>query len=394
MQPISFVEYYYFSTVYYILLLVLSWATSIYYVGSNTQKVLRKDDNDPSQVAAVILTLVIAVFIGLRPIARDFGDMSSYAQGYRGLADYQYLMPDFKTEWFWRDFQYICKFFLKLNEYEFFLATSLIYFGGMLICSLYLIRKNLWLSMLFFLTAFQTFTFSTNGIRNGLACSLVLIALGYVCDKRKLGILPLFMMFLALGTHRSTMLPTTAAILSLYVIKDTKLALRFWLASIAISLVAGNAVENFFASLGFDDRMSAYSAEQYDENVAASFSSTGFRWDFLLYSVFPVIMIWYLTRRRHFNDQSFNILANIYLLCNAFWIMVIRASFSNRFAYLSWFLYPLVMAYPLMRMNIWKDQDRKTAIIFFLYSGFTFFMFFIYYFGTTGFRGFDQYWWK
>ena len=394
MQPISFVEYYYFSTVYYILLLVLSWATSIYYVGSNTQKVLRKDDNDPSQVAAVILTLVIAFFIGLRPIARDFGDMGSYAQGYRGLADYQYLMPDFKTEWFWRDFQYICKFFLKLNEYEFFLATSLIYFGGMLICSLYLIRKNLWLSMLFFLTAFQTYTFSTNGIRNGLACSLVLIALGYVCDKRKLGILPLFMMFLALGTHRSTMLPTTAAILSLYVIKDTKLALRFWLASIAISLVAGNAVENFFASLGFDDRMSSYSASQYDDAESGQFSHTGFRWDFLLYSVFPVIMIWYLTHRRHFNDQSFNILANIYLLCNAFWIMVIRASFSNRFAYLSWFLYPLVMAYPLMRMNIWKDQDRKTAIIFFLYSGFTFFMFFIYYFGTTGFRGFDQYWWK
>jgi hypothetical protein len=74
--------------------------------------------------------------------------------------------------------------------------------------------------------------------------------------------------------------------------------------------------------------------------------------------------------------------------------MVVRAAFSNRFAYLSWFLYPIVFTYPLFRMNIWKDQDRKTALILFAYSGFTFFMFFVYYFGTTGFKGFDQYWWR
>jgi hypothetical protein len=131
--------------------------------------------------------------------------------------------------------------------------------------------------------------------------------------------------------------------------------------------------------------------KEADEEI---FSHTGFRWDFLLYSLFPVVMIWYVTRHRKFNDLGYNVIANTYLFCNAFWIMVIRSSFSNRFAYLSWFMYPLVMFYPLLRMNIWKDQDRKTAIILFLYSLFTFFMFFIYYFGTTGFRGFDQYWWR
>ena len=133
---------------------------------------------------------------------------------------------------------------------------------------------------------------------------------------------------------------------------------------------------------------------QYSEGRASGFSRMGFRWDFLLYSSFPVIMIWYVTQYRKFTSREFSLLANTYLLCNAFWILVIRASYSNRFAYLSWFIYPAVMAYPLMRMNLWKDQDRKTSIIFFLYTGFTFFMFFVYYFGTTGFRGFDQYWWR
>lgn len=394
MQPIEFIPSYYYATVYYIFLLFCSWFTVLYYVGSNTQKLLYNEVGGPSQVVAVLVTLVIAVIVGLRPLERDFGDTRVYAGGYNYIHSLDFRPIDYHTEWFWHDLEVFCRMILKLNVHEFFTLVALVYFGGMLICSYLLSQKNLWLSMMFFFTAFQTFTFATNGIRNGLACSMILIAIAIMIQKQKLTIGPAILMFLALGTHRSAMLPIAASIGSVYLLKDTKLAFRFWLLSIAISLVAGHAVENFFAALGFDDRMSSYSAAQYDEDVASTFSSTGFRWDFLLYSVFPVIMAWYITHRRSFNDPQYNVIANTYLLCNAFWIMVVRAAFSNRFAYLSWFLYPILFTYPLFRMNIWKDQDRKTALILFAYSGFTFFMFFIYYFGTTGFRGFDLYWWK
>ena len=198
-----------------------------------------------------------------------------------------------------------------------------------------------------------------------------------------------------MGIHRSTALPSAAAIASLYFVKDTKTAIRFWIASIAISLVAGPLVERLFAALGFDDRMSNYASINQEEGAMDQFSQSGFRWDFLFYSSGAVAMVWYVTRYRKFKDSVYTIFANSYILCNAFWIMVIRSAFSNRFAYLSWFLYPVVMAYPLLRMNLWKDQDRRTALIFFLYSGFTLFMFFIFYFGTSnGFRGFDLYWYK
>ena len=394
MQPIEFIPYYYYTTVYYIFLLFASWFTVLYYVGSNTQKLLYNESNGPSQIMAILLAVVMSIFIGLRQIVPDFGDTRVYAGGYNYISTMDFVPVNFKTEWMWHNLEVFCKMVLHLNVHEFFLLISFVYFGGMLISSIILVRRNLWLSMLFFYTAFQTITFSLNGIRNGMACSMVLVAIAVMIEKKKLTFVSALLMFLALGTHRSTMLPSVAAIGSLYFLKDTKLALRFWIASIAISLVAGHAVENFFSALGFDDRMSSYSAAQYDENVSSTFSSTGFRWDFLLYSIFPVIMAWYVTQRRRFNDPAYNVIANTYLLCNAFWIMVIRAAFSNRFAYLSWFLYPIVFAYPLFRMNIWKDQDRKTALMLFAYSGFTFFMFFIYYFGTTGFRGFDQYWWK
>lgn len=390
MQPIEFIAYYYYSTAYYCFFLVICWLTTIYHIGSNTQKILHSEGG-PSQPAAVLVTLMVAFFLGLRQIARDFGDSTAYANHYYYVTDYVPL--SLKTEWLWENLGFFCKSVLGMNVHEFFVLVALLYFGGMLICSILLMRKNLWLVMLFFFTAFQTYSFAVNGLRNGLACSLVLVAIAILSEDNSKKIISAILMLLALCIHRSTMLPSAMAFASLYFIKDTKLALRFWYASIVLSLVAGPAFESFFAALGFDDRLSAYRSQTSDDPTA-QFSGAGFRWDFLLYSAMPVLLIWYVTHRRKFVSNGFNLIANTYLLCNAFWILVIRASFSNRFAYLSWFLYPLVVAYPLMRMNLWKDQDRKTAIIFFFYSGFTFFMFFVYYFGTTGFRGFDQYWWR
>ncbi len=393
MNPIDFIEPWYYSTVYYILFLLLSWMTVLYYIGSNNQKILLVEGNNPMQGAALLLTIVLIFFIGLRPVSGFFGDMKMYTHWYVNVLDH-YSPISFSTEWFWDNFAFFCKS-LGLNENEYFLAISFLYYAGMLICALLLMRKNLWIAMLFFFVSFSCYSFATNGIRNGMACSIELIAICLLAEGGIKRSLSFVLMFLAMGIHRSTMLPSAAAIASAFVIKDTKTALRFWVASIGISLVAGPMVESFFASLGFDDRMSDYASVGQSEQSMSQFSQSGFRWDFLFYSMFPVIMTWYVTRVRKFNDQVFNILANTYIFCNAFWIMVIRSAFSNRFAFLSWFIYPVVIAYPLLRMNLWKDQDRKTAIIFFLYSGFTLFMFFIYYFGTgNGFRGFNQYWWK
>ena len=393
MQPIEFIDPWYYSTVYYILLLVLSWATSIYYVGSNGQKLLYAEGS-PSQPVAVLFTILMSFFIGLRQYTRDFGDTHGYVGQYGTMREF--VPVSFNSEWLWHNMQTFCRTLLGMNATDFFVIVAFGYFGGMLFCSLRWTRKNLWLSMLFFFTAFQTYTYGINGIRNGLGCSIILVAISLIEDKNSKSRMAfiLLLMFLAMGIHRSALLPSVAALGSFFFLKDTKLALRFWVASIVISLVAGHAMEDFFAALGFDDRMSRYSNAQYDEDVSSTFSRTGFRWDFLLYGLFPVIMIWYLTVKRKFIDPIYNLIANTYLFCSAFWIMVIRAAFSNRFAYLSWFIYPMVIAYPLLRMNIWKDQDRRTALIFFAYSGFSFFMFFVYYFGTTGFKGFDQYWWR
>ena len=391
MGAIEFVDSWYYSTVYYIFLLAITWITVLYYMGSNGQKILRAEDK-PFQMSSFLLTLLFAFFMGLRPFATEFGDSNGYANYYsNSVTSFQPF--NIHTEWLWYNIQVVCKS-IGLNTHEFFLFTDLVYFGAMYVCSAILMRKNIWIALLFFLTAFQTYTYSVNGIRNGFACSIELIAISLVSGTKPQRYFSYLLMFMAFSVHRSTMIPTTAILMTLFFVKDTHLALRFWLASIAISLVAGPVVEQLFVALGFDDRMTAYIGAQHNAYNQSIFSSTGFRWDFLLYSSAPVAMIWYVTKYRRFSDPEYTAVANAYLLSNAFWIMVIRASFSNRFAYLSWFIYPIVIAYPLLRMNVWKDQDRKTTLILFFYSAFTFFMFFIYYFGTTGFRGFDLYWWR
>ena len=396
MTEIEFIEPFYYNVLYYFLLLFLSWITVLYHIGSNGQKILHQDgDNSISQLSAVMLTFFFIYFLGLRPITRDFGDMWLYARTFYLTTPEDVYQPiSLHGEWLWNNITIFCNH-MGMNENEYFLTIELMYIGSMFFCACYLTRHNLWLTMLFFFTSFSTYTYGTNGIRNGLACSLVLVAICLLIGEHKgRRILSFILMFLAVGIHRSTMLPSASALLTLYVVKDTKWAFRFWLISFALSLTLGNTVAQIFASLGFDDRLEYYYRGQYEEGNSERFSSVGFRWDFWLYSAAPVVMIWYVTRFRKFTEIGYTMIANTYLLCNAFWIIVIRASFSNRFAYLSWFIYPLVIVYPLLRMNLWKDQDRKTAIIYFLYSGFMFFMYFVYYFGTTGFRGFDLYWWR
>ena len=99
----------------------------------------------------------------------------------------------------------------------------------------------------------------------------------------------------------------------------------------------------------------------------------------MFYSAIPIILGYYITIKRKIENKKYSILLSTYLLANAFWIMVIRAQFSDRFAYLSWFLYPVVLSYPLLKMDIWGRKQGVCAYWILLgHLSFTLFMHFIY----------------
>ena len=366
------------------------------YSGSdNCNKLLQKNSIAP----ALVFSVLLIVFIGMRPLSYMFGDSANYAHGYAFDPINAVFSVDLSKEWFWRFLRDTCRVMGGTVHFWFFII-AVVYISFPLIGFQKLVGENAWMAMLFFLSAFSTYQFGVNGLRNGFACSMVILAFAIAANgnisKMLLGGVVLIF---ALGSHKSVMLPLAAFLAATYVIKSPKWAIYFWIASIGVSLVAGGTMVNFFAGLGFDDRMSAYgnSMDQY----ADSFSSTGFRWDFLAYSAMPVWLTWYVTKKAEteralYGDtveeaetnitgagriadahsmRVFNILATTYILANSFWVMVIKAAFSNRFAYLSWFLYPVVLAYAVIRLHIWPDQDRKAGLILLLHAGFTLIMY-------------------
>lgn len=364
---------YIYAQVYYWTAFIICAIVFLRYSSSPNNKLLLQQN---TFMAALLLSVVAILFLGLRPIHPMFGDMVLYARGYQAGKISGYAI-EAKGEWLFTFIQQVC-INLGLSANVFFFIVTLGYIGFQYWACRKLLWENSHIAMLFILSAFEFYVFAVNGLRNGLACAMVMLAMAIAIQGQK-KILPLIfaaiLAYLSTGIHRSCMIPIACAVVALFFVKNPKQALGIWLASIAVSLVSGN----FFVSLmgGFveDDRSRAYVAgSAFNEST---FSRSGFRWDFLLYSVMPVILIWFATQKRKINDVVFNYLGNTYLLANSFWILVIRANFSNRFAYLSWFLYPLVLAYGLIRLKIWDDQDRRIGLYLLAHAGFTLFMFLI-----------------
>lgn len=346
------------------LISILCLLTSFRYIGSTGYALQEKQE---SFITPLILCIILILWIGNRPIHTAFGDTVVYGGEYNRLIP-SITKMDWSKEWVWTWIQHSC----KLTGFSVHVFFTIIEFGY-IISILWAIKEymptNPMLGMLFVLSSLMFFTFGVNGMRNGLACHLILLGFAFILKSNYIaGIL---ITLAAFGIHRSVMLPIAAFSVALLFKDKVKYALYLWLLSIPLSLVLGGTAISFFSSLGFDDRMSSYTN---GTNDMGQFSQTGFRWDFLLYSFFPILMIWYVCIKRQIVDYWYNVLAITYCLCNAFWVMVITASFSNRFAYLSWFMYPVIIAYPLINLPVWDDQDRKTGLILLAYVGFTLFM--------------------
>lgn len=367
-----------YQSIYVGVLFALCVAIAVQYTSSTDGHNIRKVV-PVTQIGAFAFAALVILFVGFRPQSPVFFDMFFYKYDYRQIVAGNAVMVDERGEWLFFEFGKFCSR-MGLSDVMYIFTIDVIYFGLMAVACWRLMRDNMFVALLFCFISFSCFTYGTNGMRNGMACSIAMLAVTLLSGNNWQKVLALFLMFCAYNIHHSTALPSFCAISALLFVKDTRWAIYFWFASILISAVAGNYVTEFFVGLGFDDRMENYAnLDEFGEVKESVNVKAGFRIDFIIYSIMPIIMAWYVTIKRNFQDLTYHIIATTYILANAFWVMVIRSEQSNRFAYLSWFIYPLVIAYPLLRMNIWEDQDRKTAIILFLYAGFTFFMHFVYY---------------
>ena len=354
----------------YVYTLVLGLIALLYYskLTRRSAKFLsEKGITNKSSVA--ILFVIVALFIGDRPISGIFTDMLGYSEMYDAnvLTDHN----DIGIWWLAN----ICND-LGFNSSVWFTLISFIYFGAYLKASNNMSSNCGALIFITFLTAFSTFSYATNTIRSGMSTSLAAAGISYYIFKgRKSKIIACVLFLCSILTHKSSTLPIVCFMVSYYKV-SFKMSIYFWLLSILVSLTVGNTLSMLFENLGFDDRMDQY----LQATDMTGFAHIGFRWDFLLYSMMPILLAFYIILKRGIRDKIYEILISTYILANAFWVMIIRAQFSDRFAYLSWFLYPIVLVYPLLKLNIWGESQGSIAKkILWCHLGFTLFMVFVFY---------------
>lgn len=318
-----------------------------------------------------VYAVLFILIVGLRPLSPVFGDTVNYARTYDRFSQIVDRFSSSKDLLFY-SLMWLCS--RHMGAQGFFLIVEILYVVPIVIGCCRLLKNNADMGLLFCFAAFSFFTYGVNGLRNGVALSLVFLALTFLQGVWWEKIICFFLSLLGIAFHASAALPVICMIIALYV-KKPGFFFVFWLGSIIVSLLFGSSVEHFFASLGFDNRLSDYLHPDIEEDI---YTVTGFRWDFILYSAMPIILGWYVIFKKRVLNSTYLLLLGTYILANAFWIMVIRAEFSNRFAYLSWFLYPIVLAYPLLKLKIWpKTQGRKTAVIMAAHYAFTFIMVFL-----------------
>lgn len=322
--------------------------------------------------SALLLAIIWTVFIGLRPNDPVFADTIGYVAGYYyNLHEPFMLSADVENLLFDNIYRFFSSY--DLGWHTLFVLLSGIYFIGTYIACRKFFPKNTLLAFLVFLGAFSTFSYATNGLKAGNAAALFLCALAYRSEKP---IIALILVLVSWGFHHS-MTPCVLAFFVVWFYNRPKWYFLFWIVCLVFSAAHITFFQTLFA--GYTDEKGASYLDL--ENMAGWDGRTGFRLDFVIYSVMPILVGYWAVFKKKIDNLKYNRLLSTYLLMNGLWLLCMYAGFTNRIAYLSWFMYPIVLIYPLLDKDCNWGKYRFRTVSFFavLHLGFTLFMNIVYY---------------
>lgn len=319
-------------------------------------------------VSSFFLALIVSVFIGLRPKASCFVDMNNYI-AYFNMIERSSFQFNYEAENFLFDnlFSWIAA--RGFHWSVFFLVIAFVYFMGMWICCRKLFPSDTLIAFLACLGAFSAFSYGTNGVKAGAATSLFLLALAHHNNLPK----AILFLLLALGFHHSMVLPIAAFALAWFY-RNTKVYFYEWIFSFLCAVLHISFFQTLFA--GFADERGAEYLMSGGEDWGGK---SGFRIDFVIYSVMPVLVGYWAIFRKYVKSRTYEFVLSIYLITNSVWMLCMYANYTNRIAYLSWFMYPIVLIFPFFEKSMGKKRYKMLALAVFLHVMFTIMMKVVYY---------------
>jgi len=298
-----------------------------------------------TEVAFWGLGATVILFLGLRPVAVQFGDTMNYASAYAAIP--QGEPPTY--EWGFSALMRICSNVVPVEQ--FLLLCTAVYVLSIMY-AIHLRHPGARVETLVaFIGAFSFYAYGVNGVRSGMAASLFIAAVASDGPARRV-----LLMVAATSIHKSALLMVIAWIVTSR-LPNPRAWSAAWCAALALSVVAGARLSTLVSSmpgLATDERAQVYFSPGSED-------STGLRLDFVAYSIVPVLATERLVGSAIWTDRFYVGLRNLYLALNAFWLMTMHAAYTNRFAYLSWCLLPWVSTYPFLpvrRRAGWKRVRR------------------------------------
>lgn len=356
----------YYQPIYLTLVTFITIYQCMYYRGGNYDILINRSVVSP--VPSLLCVIALTFFIGLRPKAGCFIDSNNYIAFYNFIAGKSFHF-NWSAENFLFDNLFAWMAGNKLGWHFFFLVIACIYFIGTWVACRKLFPKDALVAFLVFLAAFSTFSYGTNGIKAGAAAALFLIAVAYYENK----LMAVLFLVLSLGFHHSMTLPIGAFILS-YFYKNTKVYFIAWMFCLLMSFLHISYFQNLLAGMA-DERGADYLMTSGKNWGGRS----GFRFDFVIYSAMPVLVGYWAIFRKQIQSRTYEFILSIYLITNGVWMLCMYANFTNRIAYLSWFLYPFVLIYPYLNEDWGENKYRVFSWVAALHLLFTLFMTIIYY---------------
>lgn len=296
-----------------------------------------------------LLAFIVILFFVNEPIL-EYSDKDNYRLGFENVYNLNSSGDSIDL-----GFYYLSRFvaYFTNSYYFFFFCIAFIYLLGYIkFIKKYINYEYRFIIFLTTISALGFYNYGTNTLRQGMALSLFLLVFVYKENTRK----SIIFSIISFLVHKSLIIP----IAMYWLLKRFNLqnkVLYFWLICLVATMLFGGSLGIYLGQflVSQDSRIDSYINGENENYVS------GFKINFLIYSVVPIIFG--LKIKDKINNAFYNEILSLYIAVNAIWLLVIRIAFTDRFAYLSWFLIPFILLYPFSIKKLHRNQNAIIALI-------------------------------
>lgn len=294
--------------------------------------------------------LILLIFM-LSFIFVESGDKTLYLENYLDAENY---FENYDRELLWGKLQiFLSKAFFK-NEIIYWLFYSFFY-----CIAYYIVAKKFFpyqyagYFVLCVVACMGFVAYGSNTIRAGFGIALLLMA--FCADNKPVKVM---LAVASVGCHMSMLLPVVSYLSTLYIIKKERWCEIIWILFLVITVMT-SVVSDIMSVLGsLDSRADEFANADGTHDIY----NVGFKYNFLLYSAVPILFAKYNLKHLNVENHIYSHVYRIYLLSNAVWLLLIRIPYTDRIAYLSWFMIPFLLLYPVLNGQL--DTPHPQRYIF------------------------------